>query len=112
LIFAWDETNRGHVAKHGVTSAEAEFVVEGAAAPFPQAVGGGKRRVWGATSSGRLLQVIYVLKKQDDVAFESVAPQDWAALQTAPHARVVRVIHAMELTDDMKRQLRRRRRQA
>jgi len=70
----------------------------------------GKRRVWGATTAGRLLQVIYVLKQQDDVEFKSVAPLDWATLQSVPAAKVARIIHAMDLTPDMKRQLRRRRR--
>jgi hypothetical protein len=110
VIFAWDETNRNHIAKHGVTPTESRFVVENATAPFPQDVGDGKRRVWGPTVAGRLLQVIYVLKAQDDVAFESIDPLDWEALQGVPEAKIARVIHAMELTTDMKRQLRRRRR--
>jgi len=102
--------NRDHIAKHRVTPAEASFVVENAAPPFPQEVGDGKRRVWGATVTGRLLQVIYVLKKQGDVAFDSVDARDWSVLQAAPDVKIARVIHAMELTPDMKRQLRRRRR--
>lgn len=110
MIFAWDETNRGHIARHGVTPTEARFVVENATSPFPQELGDGKRRVWGPTIAGRLLQVIYVLKKQDDVAFESIDPLDWAELQGIPGAKIARVIHAMELTIEMKRQLRRRRR--
>jgi hypothetical protein len=110
VIFAWDETNCDHIAEHGVTPAEAQFVVESARSPFPQDVGDGKRRVWGATAAGRWLQVIYVLKNQDEVAFESVDPLDWAKLQDVPAAKIVRVIHAMDLTPDMKRQLRRRRR--
>jgi uncharacterized DUF497 family protein len=110
VIFAWDQPNRDHIAKHDVSSDEAEFVVENAASPFPESAGDGKRRVWGATPNGRLLQVIYVLKKQDDVAFESLSPLEWGAIQKAPNAKIVRVIHAMNLTDDMKRQLRRRRR--
>jgi uncharacterized DUF497 family protein len=110
VIFAWDKENRDHIATHSVTPAEAQFVVENVAAPFPQEVGDGKRRVWGTTDSGRLLQVIYVLKTQDDVSFESVDPLDWEALQTSPAAKIARIIHAMDLTPDMKRQLRRRRR--
>jgi hypothetical protein len=98
------------LSKHGVRSEEACFVVEHATPPFPQGVGDGKRRVWGATATGRLLQVIYVLKSQDDVAPESVDPQDWAMLQGNPNAMIARVIHAMDLTPDMKCQLRRRRR--
>ena len=110
MIFAWDDTNRGHIAGHGVTPGEAEFVVQNAAAPFPQEVGDGKRRVWGATPRGRMLQVIYVLKRQSEVEFDSVSPLEWIELEAAPRARIVRVIHAMDLTGEMKRQLRRRRR--
>jgi hypothetical protein len=51
-----------------------------------------------------------VLKKQDDVPFESIDPLDWTELQGMPDAKIARVIHAMDLTLDMKRQLRRRRR--
>ncbi len=110
MIFAWDETNREHIAMHGVTPAEARFVVENARPPFPQEVGDGKRRVWGATEGGRMLQVIYVLKDQGEVEFGSVDELDWARLQDSPGAKIARVIHAMDLTTDMKRQLRRRRR--
>jgi uncharacterized DUF497 family protein len=110
VIFAWDDTNREHIAKHGVTPTEAQYVVENATAPFPQGLGDGKRRVWGATLAGRMLQVIYVLKEQGDVPYESVDPMDWEKLQDVPDAKIARVIHAMDLTFDMKRQLRRRRR--
>ena len=110
MIFAWDEINREHIGRHGVTPAEARFVVENAAAPFPQELGDGKRRVWGPTPAGRVLQVIYVLKEQSDVPFGSVEPIDWERLKEGPGAKIARVIHAMDLTVDMKRQLRRRRR--
>jgi len=57
-----------------------------------------------------MLQIIYVLKMQDDVPFESVDPVDWVGLQSLPGAKIVRIIHAMELSSKMLRQLRRRRR--
>jgi len=110
VIFAWDQTNLDHIAKHDVTASDAQHVVKNATPPFPQEVGDEKRRVWGATVTGRLLQVIYVLKEQDDVPFDSVDSEDWAMLQHSPNAKIVWVIHAMGLTGDMKRQLRRRRR--
>jgi uncharacterized DUF497 family protein len=110
LIFAWDEKNREHLGKHDVTPAEAEFVVENAEPPFPQHIGDGKRRVWGATNSGRMLQVIYVLKAHDQVEYDSVSSLDWVALERAPDTKIVRIIHAMDLTPEMKRLLRRRRR--
>ena len=59
---------------------------------------------------GRWLQVIYVLKKQDEVDYDSVDPMDWAAMPKSSNAKIARIIHAMELTLDMKRQLRHRRR--
>lgn len=110
MIFSWDDENREHLRKHAVTPSEAEHIVNRAATPFPQKVGDGKLRVWGRTKQGRLLQVIYVLKPQSAVAFESVDILDWAALEDDPQAKIARVIHAMDLTDDMKRQLRRLRR--
>jgi hypothetical protein len=110
VVYAWDDENRDHIARHDVAAGEAEFVVERAAPPFPQSVGDGKFRVWGPTEDGRFLQVIYVLKAQSQVAYASVDPLDWALLGDDPRAKIARVIHAMELTDDMKRQLRRRRR--
>jgi hypothetical protein len=96
--------------KHGAMPEEAQYVVENAKSPFPQEIGEGKRPVWGGSIDGRMLQVIYVLKRQRDVAFESVDPVNWTILQSQPDAKIARVIHAMDLTPDMKRQLRRRRR--
>lgn len=37
MMFAWDEVNREHIARHGVNPEEAEEVVNGAASPFPEA---------------------------------------------------------------------------
>ena len=78
--------------------------------PFPQEIGEEKWLVWGPTGAGRFLQVIFVLKAQSEVEYESVALLDWTTLESRPEAKIVRIIHAMELTADMKRQLRRRRR--
>jgi len=41
---------------------------------------------------------------------QRIGPMDWAALAKSSNAKIARIIHAMELTPDMKRQLRRRRR--
>jgi uncharacterized DUF497 family protein len=110
VIFAWDTENREHIGRHAVTPEEAEYVVDHAKPPFPQNVGDDKIRVWGRTEEGRFLQVIYVLKSQSAVDYDSIDPLGWAALAADSRARVARIIHAMDLTDDMKRQLRRRRR--
>ena len=84
--FRWNDWNLAKCTKHGVPPYEAEFVVNRARAPFPQRLENQKILVKGQTETGRYLQVIYLLE-QDDVVF---------------------VIHARELTDNEKRQLRRR----
>ena len=59
--FRWNPWNAEHVAKHGITLAEAEFVVERARRPFPEMIGEGKRYVAGQTANGLYAQVIYLL---------------------------------------------------
>ncbi len=81
----------------------------GAQPPFPQAIEDDKFVVWGPTESGRLLQVIYVLKTPAEISYESLAVEDWMRIEAGQIAVVVRVIHAMELTPSMKRLLRKRR---
>lgn len=108
MVFAWDDVNRDHLAKHGVSPAEAEEIVRNADAPFPEAIEGDKLVVWGATEAGRHLQVVYVLKAPHEVAYESVAVEDWMTVEAGRIEDVVRVIHAMDLTPRMKRRLRRR----
>lgn len=110
MIFAWDQINREHIAKHSVSEAEAEEIARDAEAPFPREVGDDKLLVWGATRAGRFLQVIYVLKLPVEVDYESVAVEDWMEIEANEFSEIVCVIHAMEMTDGMKRQLRRRRR--
>lgn len=70
----------------GVAPEDVEQVVNGARSPWPEKIGKGKWRVWGRTSDGTYLQVIYIFSP-DDVVF---------------------VIRAMPLTDRQKRQFRRR----
>jgi hypothetical protein len=110
MIFAWDDVNRDHIARHDVDPDEAEQVVRTASDPYPQTIEDDKFVVWGATESGRYLQVIFVFKMADEVTYESLAVHEWIGLETGDTARVIRVIHAMDLTSQMKRQLRRRRR--
>jgi hypothetical protein len=110
MLFAWDDTNCEHIAKHEVDPEEAEEVVRGASRPFPRAMGDDKFMVWGTTHVGRYLQVIYVYKRPEDVDFESLSLADWAELEAESVARVIRVIHAIELTDDKRRKYRKLRR--
>jgi uncharacterized DUF497 family protein len=84
--FRWNDWNIEHIADHGVGVDEAEFVVNHARPPYPEKIRDGKWRVWGRTSRGTYLQVIYIFSPND----------------------VVFVIHAMPLTETQKRQYRRR----
>jgi uncharacterized DUF497 family protein len=77
---------RDHIAEHGVSPDEAEWVVEHARRPYPQARPDGKRFVIGRGYGDRWLQVIYIYDPED----------------------VVYVIHARPLTDREKRRARRK----
>jgi uncharacterized DUF497 family protein len=108
VLFAWDDWNIEHLSLHAVSPRDAEFVVENAEAPYPQQKGDDKLLVWGPTQDGRLLQVIFALKTADEVSFDSLTIDQWAELN--PGALIIYVVHAMDLTDQMKRIYRRRRR--
>jgi hypothetical protein len=84
--FRWNDWNRDHIAVHGVSAAEAEYVVNHAAAPYPEQIGDDKWRVRGRTAYGRYLQVIFLFDPDDRVF----------------------VIHARGLSEREKHQLRRR----
>lgn len=107
MLFAWDDWNVDHIGRHGVMPVEAESVVDHAEAPWPEQKGDDKLVVWGPATGGRLLQVIFVLKRPDEVSFESLTIDQWADLGESD--RIIYVIHAMELTDSMKRKYRKRR---
>jgi uncharacterized DUF497 family protein len=104
VIFQWDEDNVGHIAEHGVTPDEAEYVVEHGTPPFPRAAGEGKFMVWGRTRDGSHLQVGFVClqdERVDIMQLKSVEVLDFQA-----GARVLYVFHAMPMTADQKRQYR------
>ncbi len=86
--FRWNEWNTEHIAEHGVTPDEAEWIVNHAGTPYPRRAGKGRYLAVGQTFGGDYLQVVYVLDPTDTVF----------------------VIHARPLTDREKRALRRRRR--
>ncbi|HVT88347.1 MAG TPA: hypothetical protein VHD56_05810 [Tepidisphaeraceae bacterium] len=85
--FRWNDWNRDHIAGHGVSTDEAEYVVNHASPPYPKQIGNGKWQVRGQTAYERYLQVIFII--EDDCYY---------------------VIHGRGLTDKEKRQLRRKRR--
>jgi len=63
LIFAWDEANRNHVSRHGITPEEAEEAVLGDPLDMElQIAGEGSReerlQQLGETAAGRILQLV------------------------------------------------------
>jgi hypothetical protein len=111
MISLWSRRNEEHIGKHHVTPAEADEVVGNARRPYPQVVGDDKRVVWGRTSAGRFLQVIFVYVAVDGVRldeYERLRFDERQALEEGEEA--IRVIHARDLTEPEKRHLRRRRR--
>jgi uncharacterized DUF497 family protein len=86
--FRWNDWNVEHIARHGVTPQDAEFVVEHARPPYPEKRDDGRWYVTGQARDGTYLQVSYIFDPKD----------------------VVYVIHARPLTDREKRRYRRRRR--
>jgi len=58
--FAWNEWNLEHVAKHGVTRQEAEYVVSNAETPFPWPLDDERMVVLGWTGT-RYIQIIFIL---------------------------------------------------
>ena len=89
MEFRWDAWNLDHAAKHGVRVPwDAEMVVEGAAAPYPEDHGDGKWLAVGRGVGGRFVQVVYIVDPDGTVY----------------------VIHARPLTDREKRRYRRRKR--
>lgn len=85
MDFRWNEWNSEHIARHGVSTDEAEAVVQRATRPFPRRIDDDKWIVWGSGVGGRPLQVVFVLDDDDSVF----------------------VIHARPLTTGEKRRFRR-----
>jgi uncharacterized DUF497 family protein len=109
-IYSWAESNTTHIAKHGVTQAEAQDVVERARAPYPEYIGTGKWRVIGKTGLGRWLQVIFVYSEDEQVELDSLSISDLPFFMSG-EAQVVCVIHSRELTHAEKKRSRKRRKE-
>jgi|SRR5687767_5633359 hypothetical protein len=108
-LFSWDAWNLAHIARHHVTREEVEYVVRNAERPFPREIGDDKYLVWGRTTDGRPLQVIFVYRTEDEIDLEAL-DLDVLAQLTEQKLVAVYVIHAMQLTPKMLRQFRRLRR--
>ena len=102
--FLWDDKNTSHIAKHGVTRREAEFVVRHARRPYPSYEGDGKWLVRGRTETGEYLQVVYVLASDASIDYAQI---DLVALPD--EVNPIYVIHARKLKDFEKRRYRKRR---
>jgi uncharacterized DUF497 family protein len=88
MEFVWNANNIDHIAKHGISPSQAEYLVVHARQPYPQMVGDDRRIVVGRLADGHYVQVVYVPSR------------------SVPGA--VYVMHARPLTDDEKRRFRRR----
>lgn len=102
--FIWDDKNAEHATSHGVSIEEIEYVVLNARRPWPEPYGADKFRVWGRTEAGEFVQVVYVL--ESDAVEVDYTEIDLLALDEG--AEAIYVIHAMPLTEDMKKQYRKR----
>ena len=100
----WDDDNVEHIAEHGITTEDAEYVVEHARPPFPRAAGGGKFFVWGRAGDGSFLQVgfVYLPDERVDMALLEASQ----VLDFQAGAKVIYVFHAMPLTSAQKQQYR------
>jgi hypothetical protein len=72
----WDAWNREHATRHGVSQKESEYVLEHAAPPYPQELGGGKYGIRGQSRDGRYLQVIFVYRGYDELKFEEMSLEE------------------------------------
>ncbi|MFY9791310.1 MAG: BrnT family toxin [Candidatus Sulfotelmatobacter sp.] len=62
--FDWDEHNKGHLAKHGISRSDAEDVLSGDHILLEYQVEGGEQR-WiavGATREGRILNIVFAVR--------------------------------------------------
>ena len=83
----WNDWNQEHIERHNVSRQEAEVLIRQARRPYPLYQGHSKWLVRGQTDTGDYLQVVYIYSPADTIF----------------------VIHARPLTDNEKRQSRRRR---
>lgn len=110
MIFLYDAWNREHIAKHGVREADAEYVVETAMPPYPRKKEGVKFLVWGPDLTGRITEVVFAFKTEQEIDFEAVELTDLDELSDSENATGVYIIHAMFLDGRRLKQYRRNRR--
>jgi len=103
--FIWDEKNTAHIAEHGVTAREAEYIVEHARNPYPMPHAERKWLVRGRTESGEYMQVIYVWESDAAIDYTEID-----LLELTDSAEAIYVIHARPLNEAEKRAFRKKRR--
>jgi uncharacterized DUF497 family protein len=104
--FRWDEWNRAHIAKHGVSETEAQYIVQHARPPYPELLADEKSLIWGQTEAGRYLQVIYLIDRDENLDYESMTLED-ILLMADDDAPPFYVIHARDLSSREKKLYRR-----
>ena len=101
--FIWEHKNIDHIAEHGVTPGEAEYVVEHGVISNR---GENKWRAVGRTKAGRYLHVVYVLESDlIDIDYTEID-----LLQLEEVADSFYVIHARPLTEAEKSAFKKRKR--
>lgn len=105
LFFLRNEALDEHAGKHGVSREDAEHVVRNAEPPYPEDIGEGKYRVWGRTSAGKYVQVVFTTRELAEIGYAQLTFPMLAAIWD-DDALFIAIIHAMPMTDDMKRQYR------
>ncbi|MGA2595227.1 MAG: BrnT family toxin [Bryobacteraceae bacterium] len=81
--FDWDQANTEHIARHGVTPAEAEQVISGSSLPIQTEQRSGEERHTdlGQTAAGRLLVVVWTWRRRRIRVVTAFPPnQRWRVL--------------------------------
>ena len=95
MFFIWNDSNEQHIARHGVESHEAEYVVRHAKRPYARRVSDVKWLVRGRTLGGRAIHVVYVIRRPEEIDIRLLTQSERVALEAGEAAAYV--IHAREL---------------
>ncbi len=76
MEFRWNNWNTAHIAEHGVTVEEAEYIVRNAQLPYPRVAANDKRQVVGQTDSGEFLQVFFIYSPPGVILCDSRPPAE------------------------------------
>ena len=107
MLFVYDDWNREHVTKHGVMLHDAKFVIDNARPPYPKKIEEGKFIVYGKDRHGRMLEVVFALKRAEEIGHNSLDFLQAEELTQRANTVGVYIIHAMPVAK--RKQPRRRR---